>query len=62
MKIEGLKPTHVDIHTGLYYAQHALIWYIVKPISFDGHEYQWTESYDYNEYPEEVIVRLQEIQ
>ena len=62
MKIEGLKPTHTDMHTGLDYAKHNGVWYIAKALSFIGRDYQWTESYDYNEYPDHCKIYLKEIE
>jgi len=61
MKIEGLKPTHVDMHTGMDYARHEGVWYFVKPLSFNGLDYEWTESYDYNNDSENIELFLKEL-
>ena len=63
MKLSGLKPTHVDIHTGIEYAKRGDTWYFLN----EGYgvcpsEMEWGESANYNSDSQDILTHLIEIE
>lgn len=49
MKIQGLKPTHqCNKDSQMVYAEHKGVWYFAVPFSYDGSEWDWMRSCDFN--------------
>ena len=63
MKLTGLKPTHIDLYTGIKYAKRGDSWYFLQDsYGICSGELDWGESNDYTTSDVRYLHHLIEIE